>query len=801
MKSKIIALISVILALAVTAGGIVYASDNGKASDGTAGQNGTENELPGVPELISATADGTVAKEETVYIFTSADGSAEKTVVSDHIVNGAAADEIEDVTTLKDVYTLGGDVAFSEGKDGARVWKANGRDVSYQGTTDAEAPVKMKVTYRLNGDEITPEELAGKSGKVTVRFDFENTAYAIKKVNGSDRKVYIPYAAVTGLILDNEIFSGVAVKNGRAINDGSRTIVAGLALPGMQETLGLDVGDIELPSYFEITAYASGFKLGMTVTLVTDRLFTELDGGLFDKTEGISDSLAQLTDAMGKLLDGAKQLSDGLVALYGKTGELADGVGKLASGASALNKGAAGLSDGASKLSGGAKQLSDGLGALASKNDELTGGALQVFNGLLNTASEQLSASGLDVPALTVGNYAKTLNGVIASLDETSVYDQALKAVTAGVEAKRGYIEEQVAAAVRAEVEKGVTAAVREQVAAGVTAAVRSNVEEKVAAAVRAGVEAKVAAAVREDVRGKVIRSATGMEPSAYDAAVEAGAVDEAVQAAVSSAVEAQMATDEVKAAIAKNTDAQMATDEVKATIEKNTDAQMSSDEVKAAVENNTDARMETEDIKSTVKSNVDEQMKSEKIKNLIASNVEAQIEKAISETMAGEEVQSKLKAASEGAKKVISLKASLDGYNAFYLGLKAYTDGVAEAAKGAASLKSGSVSLADGAKKLASGASDLNKGAAALNDAMPALTEGVGKLNDGAAALSAGLSEFNSKGIQKLTSLLDKNVGGVVDALRAATEAAKETRGFVGIADSMDGTVKFIYRTAEIGE
>ena len=35
-----------------------------------------------------------------------------------------------------------------------------------------ELPVDVKVTYKLDGEEIEPSELAGKSGKVTIRFDY-----------------------------------------------------------------------------------------------------------------------------------------------------------------------------------------------------------------------------------------------------------------------------------------------------------------------------------------------------------------------------------------------------------------------------------------------------------------------------------------------------------------------------------------------------------------------------------------------------------------------------------------------------
>lgn len=79
-------------------------------------------------------------------------------------------------------------------------------------------------------------------------------------------------------------------------------------------------------------------------------------------------------------------------------------------------------------------------------------------------------------------------------------------------------------------------------------------------------------------------------------------------------------------------------------------------------------------------------------IQQLIEQNTEAQIQKVISENMASEEVQSKLAAASEGAKSVIALKTSLDDYNSFYLGLMKYTAGVAQAASGASDLKNGAM-------------------------------------------------------------------------------------------------------------
>lgn len=95
----------------------------------------------------------------------------------------------------------------------------------------------MKMTYYLDGEEITPEELAGKSGKVTIRADYTNKE---KAENG----VYVPFAAVTGMML-NKNFTNVEVTNGKVVSDGNNQVVVGFAFPGLSESLDLDSKNLE----------------------------------------------------------------------------------------------------------------------------------------------------------------------------------------------------------------------------------------------------------------------------------------------------------------------------------------------------------------------------------------------------------------------------------------------------------------------------------------------------------------------------------------------------------------------------
>ena len=704
---------------------------------------GEKNEVPAkaVTTSMKAEEEKEVSKDETVYVLAGADGSVQKVIVSDWIKNALKEDSIADKSALSDIENVKGNETYTLDDSNMTVWDAEGNDIYYQGSIEKELPVAMTVSYKLDGKSISADELAGKSGKVTIRFDYENRQYETVNIDGKNEKIYVPFGMLTGMLLDSDTFRNVEVSNGKLLNDGDRTAVIGIAFPGLQENLGIDKDKVEIPDYVEITADVTDFELGMTVTIATNEIFNELDATKVDSADGLTSSLNELTDGMQQLMDGSSALYDGLCTLLDKSGELVTGIETLANGAKSLKDGAASLDEGAAQLQKGAADLSSGLNTLASNNASLNGGAKQVFDTLLSTATAQINAAGISVPALTVDNYADVLNNIIASLDETAVYNQALAQVTAAVEENRPLIEQKVTAAVREQVEEQVTAAVHEQVSTGVTAAVREQVSEQ------------------------VIQTAAGMSKSDYEAAVSAGMVSQETQNDVSSAIEAQMQTDDVKALI-----------------ETNTTAKMESDEIKAAVKANTDAQMQTEAVQKT-----------------ISDNVELQVKQAISENMASDEVQAKLTAASEGAKSIIALKTSLDSYNAFYLGLLTYTGGVASAADGAATLASGAADLKNGTAQLKDGAAALYDGILQLKNGTPALVDGVSQLKDGAMQLSDGLKKFNEEGIQKIVDLIDGDLDNVVARLRATVDVSKNYRNFSSISDGMDGQVQFIYRTDEI--
>lgn len=677
-----------------------------------------------------------ISKDETVYVLAGADGSVQKIIVSDWLKNELGSASLTDKSGLSNIENVKGDESYSINGDNMTVWDAQGNDIYYQGDIQKELPVGLTVRYTLNGKAVSPEQLKGQSGKVTIRFDYENSQYETVQINGQNQRIYVPFAMLTGMILDNDTFRNVTVTNGKLVNDGDRTVVVGLAFPGLQENLNLSRDQLSIPSSVEITADVTDFSLGMTVTLACNDLFSQLGDADLGSLDAAG-SLNKLTDAMDQLLNGSSALYDGLTTLLDKSGELAAGVEELAQGAAAIKAGADSLDEGAAELKAGLADLSEGLNKLSANSAALNGGAEQVFNSLLETATAQIRAKGLTAPDLTIENYAEELNKLIKSLDETTVYENALTQVTAAVEKQRPLITQKVTAAVRQEVETKVTAAVKTEATTAAQAQVAEN----------------------------VIRTATRMTKKDYDAAVAAGQIPQATQDAVNAAIQAQLSDPDVQK-------------QINATVE----AQMASETVKNAIKAQTDAQMQTE-----------------KVQAAISQNVELQVKKAVAENMASDEVQKQLQAASEGSKTLIALKASLDDYNAFYLGLLDYTAGVDEAAEGSNELYAGAGDLKDGTAELRAGAAKLYAGVLQLKDGTPALVSGVTQLKDGAMQLSEGLQQLNKEGIQKLTKLLQDDLGDLTARVQATIDVSRDYRSFSGISDDASGQVKFIYRTDEI--
>ena len=417
--------------IAVAAAGVIAGTGVTAAAFGTANKTeDTENTSAASSQVAETTEQKKPSKDETVYVLANADGSVKKIIVSDWIKNNGGK-TVSDKTELSDIKNVKGDESYVMDTDNMREWNADGKDIYYQGTISKALPVDLKVSYELDGKPVSAESLAGKSGKVTIRFDYTNNQYKNVSIDGKNTKIYVPFVMLTGLLLDNDIFTNVEISNGKIINDGDRIIAVGFALPGMQENLNLSRDKVDIPDFVEITADVNNFALSNTLTVAANSIISDLDVSKLDSADDLQASLTELSSAMSKLLDGSSELYGGLSELLLKSNELISGVDKLANGASALSDGAA--------------ALSAGLSELVSNNDTLNAGAKQVFDTLLSTVSQKLKDNGITVDTLTVENYKTVIGGLLENPTDSqkaeliNIADAALNAKLSAIGVQQNY--------------------------------------------------------------------------------------------------------------------------------------------------------------------------------------------------------------------------------------------------------------------------------------------------------------------------------------------------------------------------
>lgn len=476
---------------------------------------------------------GAVQKEETVYVLANADGTVRKIIVSDWLKNTLKQDVIADKNELSEVTNVKGDEGYSMNPDNMRLWDAKGQDIYYQGEIQKKLPVDISISYKLDGRSISAEELAGKSGKVTMTFTYTNNQKQPVTIDGKTEELYVPFVMLTGMILDNDHFQNVTVSNGKVISDGDKSVVIGFALPGMQENLNLPADRLELPSSVEITADATAFSLMTTMTIATNDVFNELDPDKLNDLNQLGDSLDELGAAAGKLVDGSSALYGGLSSLLAKSGDLIKGIDQLAAGAKELSAGAGKLQGRRRRFAVRANELADGLQQLSKNSAALNEGAQTVFNTLLGRRRFPAGRRRLQTPKLTIDNYAKVLDQILASLSEEAVRKTAdaaaLEKVTAAVNAQESAVRAQVQAVVR----NRVLEAVLQTLHPPITVEQFAQAPKEVQAAVNAAVDQQMGTdAIKDQVDTAVRQQIQQLIADTMKSAEVQAQIEEAVQKA-----------------------------------------------------------------------------------------------------------------------------------------------------------------------------------------------------------------------------------------------------------------------------
>lgn len=305
-----------------------------------------------------------IDKDETVYVFADANGNTTDILVNEVLKNPEGKSILTDKTNLTDIVNVKGNEAYTIDGD-TITWQANGNDITYQGSCEKELPVNVKVTYTLDGKEIKPQDLAGKTGHVKIRFDYENETTVVKSINGRDEDIHVPFVAITGMVLGDN-FTNISVTNGRSVAQGESKVVVGFGMPGLMDSIKASNEDfteaVNVPDYFEIEADVVDFSLDMTATVVVDGSAMNISGEI-DLKE-MDALMTELSNATTQLVTGSGDLSDGVATLLEKMGEFDTGIGKLKSGIDSLSANSNTLIDGIGTIDASAQSISTAITTL-----------------------------------------------------------------------------------------------------------------------------------------------------------------------------------------------------------------------------------------------------------------------------------------------------------------------------------------------------------------------------------------------------------------------------------------------------
>ena len=323
--------------------------------------------------------DDKLYKEETVYVNADAAGNTDEITVSNWLKNsGDVSGKLTDKSTLNDIKNVKGDEKYTA--DGDKItWNTDGKDIYYQGTTDKELPVSVKLTYYLDGKEIQPNKLKGKSGHLKIKVNYENKSKKNVEVNGKTENMYTAFVMMTGMILPNDNFTNVTIDNGKVISDGNRSIVVGFGMPGIKESLNLEdinhPDDLTIPESLEVEADVTDFEMSSTFTVGLSDLTKDLDLDNIADMDSLQNALDKLDDAALELVSGSNTLSDG-------TKTLADGVDSYTEGADTLNDAIQKYLSKDGELSGSVTEYVNGVNKIEKGDNDYAKGTTTLANGV-----------------------------------------------------------------------------------------------------------------------------------------------------------------------------------------------------------------------------------------------------------------------------------------------------------------------------------------------------------------------------------------------------------------------------------
>lgn len=792
-----------------------------------------------------------VYKEETVYVNADATGNSDEVTVSDWLKNsGSVSGNLTDESILKEIKNVKGDETFTENGD-QLTWNTAGEDIYYQGTTDKELPVSVKLTYFLDGKEVKPDELKGKSGHLKIQVQYTNNEKKTVTVDGKEEEVYTPFIMMTGMILPNETFSNVTIDNGKVISDGSRNIVVGFGMPGLKDSLDLDEETtkeaedkgVTIPENFEMEADVTDFTMSSTFTVALTDLLDDMDMDNIIDVDSLKDSLNELEDAALELVSGSGTLADG-------ASTLADGVSSYTAGADELNAGIQKYFGSNGELNGSVTEYVNGVGKVVKGVKDYTSGTNALANGVISyVAGEQKIAAGaaqlsqlskgLEQVQTAVDTLSKAADGKGEATDDLVIAANQLAAGTKQLQAVLG--SEEVTALLTQV--NGMVTTGNELISAteSLSASLQTGIATPVAniAAALTGMETQLNAINTQlgtlqsdcetavaDVNAKITDYNTKV-----DAAQAAANTSKTQIANAISALQAQLnattdesVRDQISTAITALQNAQTAADGLN-NVQKASAITVSVPTFDLSAITSGAATLQTnlktfKETAAALQQQLPEMQKKldaiAAAKDSLPSDSISQLTASVTQLNQGMQglntgfgtlsgglgqlntsVQAQFPTAIQGITELNGGFMQLGSYNTSLLsGAEKLKGSSSTLAAGAGTLQSGTNQLASGLNTLGS---QMSAGAAKLSANSNALREGASSLSEGAKKLADGMDQFDKEGTSKLKSTVEDEFGDVLDRLKALTSDDCTYNTFSGKDSKMDGSVKFVIETEAI--
>lgn len=367
---------------------------------------------------VSARADSS-EKEEVIYVMCDAGGSINEV----YAVNIFGEGNITDYGKYTDPKLLN-----TEGKvtqKGDKITFRSDADKTYmQGTLEnAEIPWIISIKYFLDGKEISPDKIGGKSGDLEIKF-------STKENKACKGNFFKSYALQASFSLDTKFCTDITASGATAANAGSKKQLSYTILPGKETDYSIKakVVNFEMPS-----VSINGVKINMNLDIDKSKVTNETKK-LTDNVKKLDDGASELSDGAKKLKDGGQSvktgttsLSDGAVKLSDSLKQLEEGINSVQSGLNALDSQSSGLNGGSAAVKEALGTIRTSLGAVSADTEQLTqltssSGAIMSAISLMNDSVHKLSAaSSFEHYKLSMKINGLDVDAVISSNDQTSV--------------------------------------------------------------------------------------------------------------------------------------------------------------------------------------------------------------------------------------------------------------------------------------------------------------------------------------------------------------------------------------------